>query len=80
MHATPVKLLVRAVFWFTWRVGVRVLFLSLPPPLVYKLKSLIVAHNLNRLCCASVAPFCGCVSAPWLNGKEELDVKQSAVT
>ena len=80
MHSTPVKLLVRAVFLFTWRVGVRVVFLSLLPPLAYKLKSFIVAHSLGRLFCASVASFCGYVFAPWFSGKEELDVMLSVVT
>ena len=46
LHATPVELLVRAVFWLTWRVGVRVLFLFLSFILVNKLKGLSVAHNL----------------------------------
>ena len=78
MHATPVKLLVRAVFQFDWRVGVRVgvsFLFSLSLSLVYRLKSPNCARHLGRLFLLA-APFCGYVRTPQLSGKEELDVRQ----
>ena len=71
MHVTPVKLLVRAVLWFTWRVGVRV-------GVSFLLFLLFIVLSLARVryCgCFYVAPFCGCVAAPWFSGLEELDVR-----
>ena len=49
MHVTPVKLLVRAVHWFTWRVGVRVGVSFLLLFLLYNLKTLICARHFSRL-------------------------------
>ena len=70
--ATPVELLVRAVFWFDWRVGVRVgvgvlVSLSLSLFLVDRLLSFIGARSLSELFLVNCHFMwvCSCSLAQW---------------
>ena len=54
-------------------------FLSRFLSFVYRLGRPIVVRNLSRLVCILIVPFCGYDLAPWLSGREELDVRQLGV-